>query len=203
MLEKIAAATGGRVLEIANPESADLFDRTNMAPSVSSLPAWRNILWIALAMFLVDVAFRRIAWDFALLRRIVVSAIARVTPAHIRGREVAATLASLRQSSQHIEERLLTQPKESPKLRKATKPKRPSAPYETSISSAQSQESKVASALAALRGKLPSDIAEEPQAQDVRDVETDATETTSNLLAAKRRAQQQMDRDDTNSSEDA
>ncbi|MCH7663303.1 MAG: VWA domain-containing protein, partial [Chloroflexi bacterium] len=151
LLEKIAEATGGRVLEIANPESADLFDRTNMAPSVSSLPAWRNILWIALAMFLVDVAFRRIAWDFALLRRFAAHAIARVTPAHVRGGEAAATLASLRQSGQNIEERLLTQPKEAPQLRKAIKPQRPSPPSEISISSAQSDQSKVATALAALR----------------------------------------------------
>jgi len=115
LLEKIALATGGRVLEISNPESADLFDRSDMAPSVSSLPAWRNILWFALAMFLVDVACRRIAWDFALLRRFAASAIARVTPAHVRGGgEAAATLASLRQSGLNIEERLLSQPKEAP-----------------------------------------------------------------------------------------
>ena len=155
-------------------------------------------------MFLIDVACRRIAWDFALLRRFAAHAIARVTPAHVRGGEAAATLASLRQSGQNIEERLLTQPKEKPPLRKAIKPTRPITPYETSISSTQSQQSIVASALAALRGKSHSSKTEEPQEQNVMEAEaeSDAAQTTSNLLAAKRRAQQQMDNDESSSAID-
>lgn len=201
LLERIAETTGGRVLEITNPENAELFDRTNMALSVSSLPAWRNILWLALAMFLVDVACRRIAWDYALLRRFVTNAIARVVPSHLRAAEATATLATLRQSGQHIEERLLTQTKEAPRRAIAVKPKQPIAPAETATPSAQSKHSKVAAALAALRSKHPSKMDDEPQAQDVRDVESDATQTTSNLLAAKRRARQKNN-DESNSTND-
>lgn len=202
LLEKIAETTGGRVLEITNPENADLFDRTNMATSVSSLPAWRNILWLVLAVFLIDVACRRIAWDYALLRRFVTNAISRVVPSHVRAAEATATLATLRQSGQHIEERLLTQPKEAPPRPIAVKPKQPLTSSKTSDPTTQDKQSKVAAALAALQGKRSSEANQEPQVQDTSDVEADATQTTSNLLAAKRRAQQQMNIDESNTTKD-
>src|SRR6185503_10103519 len=80
-------------------------DRSRMPPSISSLPIWRMLLFWCLGLLLLDVACRRIAWDSNLLRDWTRRAIARVTPAHVRGGEAAATLATLRRVSDEVETR--------------------------------------------------------------------------------------------------
>lgn len=62
-LQLIAAAGGGRLLGWANPQEAALFDRGGITPAEARLPLWRTLLWAALALMLLDVATRRIAWD--------------------------------------------------------------------------------------------------------------------------------------------
>lgn len=62
-IREIASSTGGRVLEIARPSSADVFERSTLPKTVSLLPAWRILLWVALGLLLLDVAARRLAWS--------------------------------------------------------------------------------------------------------------------------------------------
>src|SRR5690606_17754707 len=62
-LRAIAEASGGRVLDSADPTTADLFRRADTAPKVASLPLWPALLPWALAALLVDIGNRRIAWD--------------------------------------------------------------------------------------------------------------------------------------------
>ncbi len=196
-MEQIAQLTGGRVLEIANPQAVDLFDRTGMPTSVSALPAWRTILWWSLVVVLLDVAARRLAWDFQLLRKFVAMALARVAPAHVRGGEAAATLASLRHVSAQVDRKLSAGAVASAPKPEARRPKHPPPDI------APPESSKVAAALASFLGKRSAQTHEEPQPPEPPISETDASETTSNLLAAKRRAQKRLGAaDDPNTDED-
>lgn len=77
-MELIASRTGGRVLEPWNPAGADLFSRENVRQSASPMPVWDRMLLIALGLFLLDVATRRIAWDRASIQRAYAAAVGRV-----------------------------------------------------------------------------------------------------------------------------
>jgi uncharacterized membrane protein len=74
LLHEIAQKTGGRVLDPFNPESADLFTRDGLTRTDSPLPIWDIMIPILLAMILIDVAVRRIAWDWLATKRMATSA---------------------------------------------------------------------------------------------------------------------------------
>jgi Mg-chelatase subunit ChlD len=63
LLRQIAERTGGRVLDLASPETADLFDRTGIPPSEARTPIWRSLLLWTLFVLMLDIGTRRIAWD--------------------------------------------------------------------------------------------------------------------------------------------
>jgi hypothetical protein len=78
MLRQVAERTGGRVLPPFDPTRAELFVRqyidatgtaNRLAITASPLPIWDWLLPVVLAMIVVDVAIRRIAWDAQSLRR--------------------------------------------------------------------------------------------------------------------------------------
>lgn len=62
-LERIAGLTGGRVHSLESGARADLFNRQGVAPQESLLPLRRALLIATLAVLLMDIATRRIAWD--------------------------------------------------------------------------------------------------------------------------------------------
>jgi len=200
LLERIAAITGGRVLDLTQPTAVELFDRTGMAPSRTALPAWRTLLWLAIALVLIDVAARRLAWDALLVRRSVRRATARVEPHEVRGREAAATLATLRQASAQVVQPRPIQtmaPGEQPTVPThavytppAPVPHSPPLPERTGPDPAR-----VAAALDALAGKTPPPKPAQDEPTDPAPTTEEPTpgETTSNLLAAKRRARRKLD----------
>ena len=63
LIEQLAKAGGGRVLDMANPASANLFDRTGIKPAESISSLWQFMMIATLGLFLLDVATRRVAWD--------------------------------------------------------------------------------------------------------------------------------------------
>ena len=63
LLGEIAAITGGRVLDPADPVAAGFFDGSHRLTTVSSRPLrWIILPWV-IALLLLDIANRRIAWD--------------------------------------------------------------------------------------------------------------------------------------------
>jgi uncharacterized membrane protein len=68
LLAQIADRTGGRVIP-AFDESADLFSRENLPVASSPLPVWDILMPFLLLLILIDVAVRRIAWDWQSTRR--------------------------------------------------------------------------------------------------------------------------------------
>ncbi len=96
-LEAIATATDGKVLAWRSrrdgpidprltAEDSDVFRRDpSLPPPRHFRDLWPNLLWLASLVFLADVAVRRVAPDFARMRRFLVTLLGK-----LRGREVAA-----------------------------------------------------------------------------------------------------------------
>jgi Mg-chelatase subunit ChlD len=100
LLNEIATQTGGRVLEAS--EAAAVFDPARIRPVTSQRPLWDWLLKIAIALFLVDVAVRRLDLDPAAM-----SARLQVFISQIAGRgrpqvavESLASLKSVRARTQ-------------------------------------------------------------------------------------------------------
>ncbi|MBN1817171.1 MAG: VWA domain-containing protein [Sedimentisphaerales bacterium] len=98
LLEQVAALSGGRVLNF-DPQ-VDLFDYSGLKFPETQLPITRWLLVFWVALFLLDVAVRRVAVDFA--------AVGRKAASWIRhGRkkvESDATLDALKQRRQKVQE---------------------------------------------------------------------------------------------------
>jgi Ca-activated chloride channel family protein len=71
LLEDIAKRTHGRVLTAFDAEAPGMgfYDRKNLEPAESSLPVWDRLIPLLLALILLDVAARRIAWDWVAVKR--------------------------------------------------------------------------------------------------------------------------------------
>lgn len=63
LIEQLAKAGGGRVLDLSSATSANLFDRTGIKPAESISSLWHFMMIATLGLFLLDVASRRVAWD--------------------------------------------------------------------------------------------------------------------------------------------
>lgn len=63
LLKRIATLTGGKILSVNHPQDAGLYKRSSDLISRSVRPIWPTLLAIMLAIFLLDVASRRIAWS--------------------------------------------------------------------------------------------------------------------------------------------
>lgn len=69
LLREIARRTNGRVINAFDIEGADLFNRDSLRKTASPLPIWDILIPILLTMILLDVAVRRIAWDWLATKR--------------------------------------------------------------------------------------------------------------------------------------
>jgi uncharacterized membrane protein len=74
LLSQIAERTGGRVLKPFDVSSADLFTRDGLAVTDSPQSIWDLLVPWLLALIIVDVAVRRIAWDWPAIRRMALAA---------------------------------------------------------------------------------------------------------------------------------
>ena len=188
LLAGIAELTGGRTLSLVQPEAAELFDRSGMPASRAALPAWRSLLWMALALFMLDVAARRLAWDALLVRRSVRRATARVEAPAVRGRLAAATLASLRQVG------------DQPRRRRPTEAAAPVAPVAGSPRTVPAvhttpdgpDPAKITAALDALLERRSTASPEAEPAEPAPE-QPPPSDTTGSLLAARRRARRKLD----------
>lgn len=68
-LERIRQGTGGRRLEAFQPAGSDVFIRDGLRRAASPKPIWEVLIPILLALIILDVAVRRIAWDWVSIKR--------------------------------------------------------------------------------------------------------------------------------------
>jgi uncharacterized membrane protein len=78
LLHEIAARTNGHIIEPFDANGADIFRREGLTVTSSPLPVWDVLLPFLLALIILDVATRRIAWDWASLQRMGFTAATRV-----------------------------------------------------------------------------------------------------------------------------
>lgn len=188
LLQEVAQITGGRWLNPAAAKPAGLFSRDQEFESRSIRPLWRTLIWWLVAVFLLDVACRRVAWDAVAIWNWV-KARAAAIGGSMKPREVQAeaTLAALKNRRTATDE----------KLKQAAAPAdtaAPPAPASTRKFEAQGPAKPAADFTAAVGGaskeKLNTHQAANPSGNE------DAGPTTSRLLAAKRRARQQAEEEE-------
>src|SRR5688500_651949 len=78
LLEELARRTGGRGLPAFAPQDADLFSRKSLVPSSSPLPVWDLLIPVLLGLIILDVAVRRIAWDWNSTKKLAAAMAGRV-----------------------------------------------------------------------------------------------------------------------------
>jgi Ca-activated chloride channel family protein len=104
-LEQVRAATGGRMLEAFSPVGSDLFSRDGLRPSSSPLPVWDVLVPWLLALVILDVAVRRIAWDWNSTKKLAQSAAERVRAyTTLRRVEARPTLDALKRVRDEVAE---------------------------------------------------------------------------------------------------
>jgi hypothetical protein len=63
LLRSVAERTGGRVLRLADAQTWELFDRSDLGASRTARALWQLSAILAAVLILIDVAWRRIAFD--------------------------------------------------------------------------------------------------------------------------------------------
>ncbi len=185
VLEQVAAITGGRVLDPLRQDPGTLFNRQSVSPTRSIRPLWRPLMMVLLVVFLLDVAARRIAWDFAAMGRWAADRYA-VMGQWLKPRQVeaAATLETLKKRASEVEERLVASAVDQ------AAPVTPWADQKFEAAPDAVAENDLASAI----GAATETQGQTPQPQESRDrADEDEGPTTGRLLDAKRRARQRMD----------
>ena len=186
MLEKVRAATGGRLVEPFSPASVDLFARDGLRPSISPQPIWDRLLMILLGAILLDVSIRRIAWDLPAMKRATVRWVRSFTTA--REVESRGALDALRKARD-----------EQAQIR-ATGEAGPGAPDEPrpdptrKFDAAKRVEGEITEVVGGATGKpvpAASRSKEPPKGQ-----QPERGDSLGGLLAAKKRAREQMERTD-------
>jgi uncharacterized membrane protein len=101
LLEDIAKRTKGRMLPVFDADQAGFFERTaDLPPAESSLPVWDRLIPLLMALILLDVAARRIAWDWVAVKRYAAASAAYVrsftTVKHVETRGTMDALTRVR-----------------------------------------------------------------------------------------------------------
>jgi uncharacterized membrane protein/Mg-chelatase subunit ChlD len=104
-LKAIADQTGGRILSPWDPATADLFSREGLLAESTPLPVRQYLLPLLIALLIVDVATRRIAWDWQAIKRGLVRAADYVRAWTLTKRvETAQTLDALKKKREEVAE---------------------------------------------------------------------------------------------------
>lgn len=171
LLMEVSAITGGRVLS-SDPAQAMLFDYTGLKFPETQLPMTRLLMLIWLAVFLLDVAVRRVALDFRAMARRIASFVRRP----LADRKAETTLGRLRLAQKKLREQLFTSSNESVASRR----------YEA--------DEKYSGDLPEAKASVKSDTPIEKQTEETEPQKTEASEDQSHiqqLLRAKRKASEQ------------
>ena len=181
MLQHIADVTGGRMLSPFDAEGANLFTREGLIVTASPLPIWDILIPILLGLLILDVAVRRIAWDWLATKKLAVAMARKVRDFTNTTRKVegAPMLDALKKAREDVAEQ-----KFKPTTEKA---KPPAAPDPTAKFVARNAvEGDISNVVGGATDKPLSSAAKKPDSQGA------SGGMTGSLLEAKRRAQQQI-----------
>jgi len=113
LLKEVSEISAGRILS-SDPNQANLFDYSGVKFPETQLPLTRQLMFIWLALFLLDVAVRRVALDVRAMVRRAVSFVRSLRPE----RKADQTLERLRVTRQKLREQLLARSGDVPASRR-------------------------------------------------------------------------------------
>ena len=178
LLQQVAQITGGRMLDPADPAAANFFDRAHRYESVSSRPLrWVLLPWL-LAMLLLDIANRRLAWDHRAIAAWVRQRTAVGPRSAEQTRRTLGALKARRDPATHTDPDAAAAPAPPPAA-----PARPAA----SVAARPRPARPTPKPPPPTKAAAPEKPAPQPEAPEPV---LDPDQPTSRLLAAKRRARQ-------------
>ncbi|MBC7772365.1 MAG: hypothetical protein H7210_07720 [Pyrinomonadaceae bacterium] len=195
LARQVAELTGGRVVN-EDPRIADLWSRDGLAMPVATRPIWLTVAIIAISMFLMDVGVHRVRIDilgmFRTLRR-------GASKAKSRGTQ---QMGSLREARDRAKEELEARGKtiESAATSAAARAAAPAVSKEVRTAKFEASEEELKTAKRA-PGPVTVDPFSDaplttPKPQEEKKKPVSPEEGMSRLLKAKRRAQDDMTKDD-------
>lgn len=184
-VEQVAAKTGGRVLSAFDPVSASLFTRKGLKQTASPLPVWDYLTIALLGLILVDVAVRRIAWDWKTLRAVAGQRLRLDAGRKIEKSESVDALRRLREGGKEPAEK----PKKTPAAETGEARPVASTKFEAKGPGVEGDLTKVVGGATDQPVPKKKLVPQQPPAATGED-------RTTSLLAAKRRAREQMDKKD-------
>lgn len=101
LLEQVASATGGRVLA-GDPRADELFSRTGLTMPVTLRPIWLAVALVSFALFVLDVAVRRVRIDLPALAAAAKRLVTREKKPELSG------MAALREARARVRDRITT-----------------------------------------------------------------------------------------------
>jgi hypothetical protein len=184
ILQQIAERTGGKLLTPFDPTTADLFNRAGLVQTASPMPVWDILIPFLLALMLVDVAARRIAWDWMSTKRLLATGAKKVREYTVPHRKVEGTwtLDSLKKVRTEVGEQRAAAAEGKTAGTASTTPD-PKRKFEAK----EAVEGDITQVVGGATDKPVSDIKKKTGPGSA-----DSGDTTDSLFAAKRRAQQQI-----------
>lgn len=171
LLARLARVGQGRLLDITQPQTADLFRRSDIRPAEAVTPLWSTLMYCTFALFLLDVGTRRVAWD-RWFSRSFRGAADQLASRQDRARAAHAerSIAGLRKHAQSADEHL-----------------------RADEAIALNDQDAASLAAAAKDRRFAERLNRAHQASDPAPVEPPPAQETPSLLAAKRRAARRFD----------
>lgn len=190
-IDQIAQRTGGRILNPWDVDGAALFTRDGLKVTSSPLPIWDLLIPILLGLILVDVATRRIAWDWLATKKMAAAAANRVRSfTTTRKVETRSTLDALARVRTEGADRLRTDedtPVKPPAVPATPRPS-PTAKFEARGTAVEGDISKV------VGGATDKPIPKAPKKVEPKGAPGAASGGgMGSLMEAKRRARQQIE----------
>jgi hypothetical protein len=184
LLQRIADQTGGRMLDPFDVENANLFTREGVTVTASPLPIWDILIPVLLALMLLDVAVRRIAWDWMATKRLAAAMANKVRSytQTTRAVEGAPTLDALKKVREDVAEQKF-KPQEEGKKPAAVGAAKPDP--KAKFVARQGVEGDISNVVG---GATDKPIPSAPKKAEPKG----GTDMTNSLLEAKRRAQRQI-----------
>lgn len=187
-IREVADRTRGRVLPVFDARADEIFTRQGLAASASPMPVWDLLIPVLLGLILLDVAIRRIAWDWASTKRAAFAVGQYVrsftTTRKVEGRQ---TLDALRRVREEVAETQFRPAQESQASSSASARPNPKAKFEAKGVSGDISQ--------VVGGATNKPIPSAPKKIEPKGSRPEAG-TTGSLLEAKRRAREKMQRDE-------
>ena len=185
---RIAEMTGGRVLSPFDVESANLFSRDGLTVNSSPLPVWDILIPILLGLVLIDVASRRIAWDWLATKKLAAAMALRVRQFTLtRQVEAKPTLDALKRVRDEVAETRFKQSEQPPSGAGA-----PAAPSPDRKAKFEAKDAVDGDITQVVGGATSKPVPPPPKETTPKGMRGGAGDHTGSLLEAKRRAQQKI-----------